>query len=134
MQDLVGSEALPAFPPTSRSTELAAGLLDVVNESELEEFVGGLVAETARNAGRRIPPASAQALVTSLAKTAEQTLPALTVALGDDRGPAAPMAAQAAARIFGFEPEGMSAEDRDFEIARRFVRLAQAAAVRAARA
>lgn len=121
------------FPATSRSSELAAGLLDVINESELEDFVGGLVAETARNAGCRIPRDAARALVHSLAKTAGRTLPTLTVALGDESRPAAPVAAQTAARIFGVEPEGMSAEDRDFEIARRFVRFAQAETVRAAR-
>jgi hypothetical protein len=121
------------FPATSRSSELAAGLLDVINESELEDFVEGLVAETARNAGCRIPTDAARALVDSLAKTAGQTLPTLTVALGDERRPPAPAAAQAAARIFGVEPEGMSAEDRDFEIARRFVRFAQAETLRAAR-
>lgn len=134
MHDLVGPEALRGFPATSRSSELAAGLLDVVSESELEDFVGGLVAETARNAGRSIPAGTARALVASLTTTAERTLPTLTVALGDERRPAAPVAAQTAARIFGVEPEGMSAEDRDFEIARRFVRFAQAATVRAARA
>jgi hypothetical protein len=122
------------FPATSRTSELAAGLLDVVNESELEDFVGGLVAESARHAGRRIPTDAARTLVDSLKKTAERTLPTLTVALGDDRRSSAPVAAQTAARIFGVEPEGMSAEDRDFEIARRFVRFAQAEAARAARA
>ena len=60
-------------------------------------------------------------------------MPTLTVALGDESRSAAPAAAQTAARIFGVEPEGMSAEDRDFEIARRFVRFAQAEPVRAAR-
>jgi hypothetical protein len=122
------------FQATSRSSELAAGLLDVVNESELEDFVGDLVAETARNTGRRIPAGAARALVASLTNTAERTLPTLTVALGEERRPAAPAAAQNAARIFGVEPEGMSAEDRDFEIARHFVRFAQAATVRTARA
>ena len=122
------------FPATSRSSELAAGLLDVINESELEDFVGRLVAAMARSAGRRIPTDAARALVDSLTRTAGRTLPTLTVALGDDRRPAAPVATQTAARIFGVEPEGMSAEDRDFEIARRFVGFAQAEAARAARA
>ena len=89
---------------------------------------------TAWSAGRRIPTDAGRALVDSLTKTAGRTLPTLTVALGDDRRPAAPVATQTAARIFGVEPEGMSAEDRDFEIARRFVRFAQAEAARAARA
>ena len=51
MHDPVG----PAFPATARSSELEAALLDVVNESELEAFVSGLVDDAARSAGRRIP-------------------------------------------------------------------------------
>ena len=121
------------FPARSTTSELAAGLLDVVSEAELDDFLGGLVAETAWNAGRPIPAAGSRALVASLRRTAEQTLPTLTVALGHEGRPAAPAAAQSAARIFGVEPEGMSAEDRDFEIARRFVRFAQEATVRAVR-
>ena len=49
-------------------------------------------------------------------------------------GSAGPTAAETAARVYGMELEGMSAEDRDYEIARQFVRFAQAAAARAARA
>jgi hypothetical protein len=117
------------YDPVGRHNELAAALLDVVNESELEAFVSGLVAEAA---GRRIPADTGRALVGSLRRTAERTLPALSVALGDERAPAAPDAARAAARMFGVETEGMSAEDRDFEIARRFVGFAPAEAMRAA--
>jgi hypothetical protein len=120
------------FPATSRNSELAAALLDVVNESELEDFVSGLVAEVARSAGRRIPVEARRALVASLRRTAERTLPALSVALGDEGTPDAPVATQTAARIFGVETEGMSPEDRDFEIARRFVGFARAATLRAA--
>jgi hypothetical protein len=136
MHDQIRSGALraasDAFPATSRNSELAAALLDVVNESELESFVGGLVAETARNAGRPLGAEVGRALVAELRRTAERTLPALTVALGHHALPAAPAAAQNAARTFGLELEGMSAEDRDFEIARRFVGFAQAATVRTA--
>jgi hypothetical protein len=107
--------------PVGRNSELAAALLDVVSESELDEFVGGLV----RDAGPRIPAQTGRALVASLKQTAERTLPALSVALGDERRPPAPVATQTAARLFGVETEGMSAEDRDFEIARQFVRFAQ---------
>jgi hypothetical protein len=121
-----------AVPGTARNDELAAALLDVVNESELESFVGALVAETARSSGRLLAPRAARALAAELRKTAERTLPALTVALGHQTLPAATAAAQNASRAFGVELEGMSAEDRDFEIARRFVGFAQAATVRAA--
>jgi hypothetical protein len=129
--------ALPAggeFPAVSRSVELAGELLDVTNESELEDFLGGLVTESARNSGGRIPVGTGRALVDVLKKTAGRTLPTLTTALGDEMGPAAgPTAAKTAARVYGMELEGMSAEDRDYEIARQFVRFAQAAAGRAAR-
>jgi hypothetical protein len=115
--------------PVGRNSELAAALLDVVNESELDDFVTGIVV---RAADRPLPAGTERALVASLRRTAERTLPALSVALGDEGRPPAPVAAQAAARMFGVETEGMSAEDRDFEIARRFVRFAQAEARRAA--
>jgi hypothetical protein len=118
----------------SRTNELAGELLDVVNESELEDFVSRLVGETARSAGGRIPPHVGRTLVASLTQTADRTLPALSVALGDEHRPPAPVATRAAARFFGVETEGMSPEDRDFEIARRLVRFAQAEAMRAARA
>jgi hypothetical protein len=126
-----------AFPVMSRDSELAAELLDVVNESELDDFVGGLVVEAAWNAGRRIPVETGRALVSVLRKTVERTLPTLTIALDDERLPAVsagPAAADTAARVFGIELEGMSAEDRDLEIARRFVRFAQAVTVQAATA
>jgi hypothetical protein len=112
---------------TSRNIELAARLLDATSEAGLERFLGRLVAETARDAGGRIPTATGRALVTVFAKTAERTLPTLTNALGV--GPAA----ETAARVYGVELEGMSAEDRDWEIARQFVRFAQAASALAAR-
>jgi hypothetical protein len=114
------------------SDELAAELLDVVNEAELRRFLGRLAAETVRAGGRPIPPDTARALLPLLRQTAERTLPALTLALGDEpRSAAAAPVAQTAARVYGLETEGMSAEDRDFELARRFVRFAQAAVANA---
>jgi hypothetical protein len=114
-----------AFPATARSSELAAELLDVVNESELENFLGRLVAEAARDAGRRLTPDAQRVLVAELKSTATRTLPALHVALGERSRPAG-QAAGAAARLFGAEFEGMSPEDRDFEIAQQFVRFSHA--------
>src|SRR3954452_4506002 len=109
-----------ADPATVRNGELAAELLDVVNESELENFLRRLVAEAARDAGRRLTPDARRAVVAELRRTAERTLPTLHVALGERTRPAG-LAAEAAARLFGAEFEGMSSEDRDFEIARQFV-------------
>jgi hypothetical protein len=134
----------PPAPPADgglravpRSVERAAELLDVINEAELEGLLGRLVAETARNAGSRLPADTGRALVAVLRRTAEQTLPTLATALGDQPLPAAgagPSAAETAARVYGLELEGMSAEDRDFEIARQFLRFAQATTARAATA
>jgi hypothetical protein len=108
--------------------DLAADLLDVVNEPEFRRFLERLVADTARDSGRPIPRDTARVLLTSLRHTAERTLPTLAVALGDEPRPAtATPVAQTASRVFGLEAEGMSAEDRDFEIARQFVRFARAA-------
>ena len=129
--------ALPAVASPRRcpgGVELAAELLDVTNEAELEGFLGRVVAATARNIGGRLPADTGRALVAVLRRTAERTLPTLATSRRP-RGPAAgPSAAETAARVYGLELEGMSAEDRDFEIARQFLRFAQAATARAATA
>lgn len=116
--------------------ELAAQLLDVTNEGELERFLGRLVESVARRAGGRVPVATRRALMAVLRRTAERTLPTVTAALGDPLPPAGVdrSAADAAARVYGLELEGMSAEDRDYEIARQFLRFARAVVARAARA
>jgi hypothetical protein len=122
------------FPALPSSIEVAAELLDVTNEAELDAFLGRLVAETSQRAGGRLPAGARRALVATLKRTAERTLPTLTVVLGDATEPAGPSAAETAARVYGVEAEGMSAEDRDYEIAHRFIRFAQTATARAAAA
>jgi hypothetical protein len=125
------------FEAKSRSVLLAAELLDVTNEAELEGFLGRVVAATARGVGGRLPAGTGRSLVAALRRTAERTLPALATLLGDPMGPPAgaePSAAATAARVYGLELEGMSAEDRDYEIARQFLRFAQSATARAATA
>jgi hypothetical protein len=125
------------LPAESRIVELAAELLDVTNESELEGFLRKLVAETARTAGGRLPADAERALVAVLRRTVARTVPTLTTALGDEFEPATgarPSPAATAARVFGLELEGMSAEDRAYEIARQFLRFASATTARAARA
>jgi len=116
----------------AQDTELAAQLLDVVNEAELEDFLRKLAKKTLRRIGRPLSGAAQGALMGELRRTAERTLPALSVAVGDQTLPSAPAATQAASRMFGVELEGMSPEDRDFEIARQFVRFAQSETERAA--
>jgi hypothetical protein len=114
----------------AQNSELAAQLLDVVNEAELEEFLRKLVKKTLNKVGRPLSAAAGAGLVSELRRTAERTLPALHIAVGDQGLPSAAAATQAASRTFGMELEGMSPEDRDFEIAREFVRFAQSEAAR----
>jgi hypothetical protein len=134
MHDPAGPEPRRGSAPP-RSVDLAAELLDVVNENELEEFLGSLVAETARHAGGRVPADTGRALVAVLRTTAKRTLPTLTTAFGDVPASTATTlsAAETAAWVYGMELEGMSPEDRDYEIARQFVRFAQAATMQAAK-
>jgi hypothetical protein len=85
--------------------------------------------------GGTLSAEGARAVLAVVKKAAAQTLPTLTAAFGADMKPApwrgkSPVAA--AARVYGLELEGLSAEDRDFEIARQLIRFAQAAASRAA--
>jgi len=120
--------------PIRSDIDLAAGLLDVVNQSELERFLQELVAETTRRSGGAVPSRMVRGLVEVLRTTAERTLPTLTSGAGVSTASGNSherSTAETAARVFGLELEGMSAEDRDFEIARQLIRFAQAATARA---
>jgi hypothetical protein len=88
------------FPSSARSSELAAELLDVMNESELENFVGQLVAEAARDAGRPLPANEHRALVAELRSAAARTLPTLQLALGEQSRLTGRAAGDAARRVF----------------------------------
>ena len=113
------------YHPARPGDELAAAqLLDVTNEAELEGFLGRLVDSAVRRAGGRVPAATRRALMAVLRRTAERALPTLTTALGEPLRPPAgvgPSVAETAARVYGLELEGMSVEDRDYEIARQFL-------------
>lgn len=104
-----------------RDPDPASGLLDVTNRAELEDFVRGLV----RRSGERLPAHAGRALVDVLTTTAVRTVPTLHALVGAGTPPAP--------RVYGLALEGMSVEDRDFELARQFVRFARAAADRVAR-
>lgn len=101
-----------------RDPEPASGLLDVTNRTELEDFLRSLV-------GGRLPASVDRKLVDVLATTAVRTVPTLHALVGNGKPPAP--------RVYGLALEGMSAEDRDYELARQFVRFARAAADRVAR-
>jgi hypothetical protein len=105
----------------SEEMELAADLLSLGNEMELEQAVGTLMRSAARAVGGSINKDVGMALGTAIKAAAQQALSASGT-------PAA------SGELFGIETEGLSGEDQEFEIMRRLVRFAGAAAGRAARA
>lgn len=109
--------------------ELASELLEVGSEAELEYFLGGLIKKAGHALGGFIKSSDGQALVGMLKKAAGKLLPQAGAALGGAIGGSegarlGGQAASLAGRAFGLELEGLSNEDREFEVARRFVDLA----------
>ena len=125
--------------------ELASEFLEVSDEEELEQFLGKLISKVSHAAkgvagvaGKFLRSPAGKALGGLLKSAAKKALPIVGKAVGSYfGGPAGGAAggklASAAGRIFGLELEGMSGEDQEFEVARRFVRLAATATQKAAR-
>jgi hypothetical protein len=102
---------------------MGAALLDVTSPAELDGFLRRLLVDVVRRSGGQLPVERARALLSTLRQLALRTVP--TLAWASPPAPSSPVAA--AAQAYGLELEGLSAEDRDFEIARQFTRLADAA-------
>lgn len=117
--------------------ELAADLLEVTNDAEMDQFLGKLFKKIKKKVGRAIKSPIGRTLVKGLKGIAKKALPiAGRVAGGFFGGPAGSAIggklAAGAGKLFGLELEGLSAEDQEFEVARRYVRLAGEAAQKAA--
>jgi len=128
-----GSEE-SAFSETEEM-ELGAELLEITDENELDGFIGALIA---RAAGGARQLASSPELRALLRRAAKSALPMIGGAAGNLIAPgvgglAGSRLAAAAGDLFGLELEGLSPEDQEFEVARRFVRFAGASARNAAR-
>lgn len=113
--------------------ELAAELLSVGSEEELEYFLGRLVKRVARKVRRAVKSPTGRALRGVLKRAAKKVLPVAGGAAGTFFG--GPMGgaigsnlASAGGRALGLELEGLSPEDQEFEVAKRVVRLAGDAA------
>jgi hypothetical protein len=114
-----------------RETELAAEMLSVSDEQELDEFFSKLL----RGARGVLGSAAGKKLKDLLRKTARKALPLAGQAVGGyfggDRGAAfGGKVAAAGGQLFGLELEGLSAEDTEMQVARRLVRFAGDAAQR----
>lgn len=121
--------------------ELAAELLEVTSEQDLEQFLGDVFRAAGRAAGSFVRSDTGRALGGILRNTvrsaAKQALPIVGQALGNAAGGYGKFGARAGAAagsLLGLELEGLSAEDRDFEVARQLVRYAGSAACHAAAA
>jgi hypothetical protein len=117
--------------------ELASELLEVSNEEELDRFLGDLIKRAGQAAGSFVRSDTGRALGGILKGAARQALPVVGRAVGDWIAPGSGGAigsrvATGAGRLFGLELEGLSGEDREFEVARSFVRFATAAVNNAA--
>jgi hypothetical protein len=119
--------------------ELANELLSVNNEQELEQFLGSLIKKVVDVGGKIIKSPIGQAVGGVLKGVAKKALPLAGGALGGFFG--GPLGAKigsglasAAGGALGLEGEGPVGEDREFEGARQFVRLAADTVNKAAQA
>jgi hypothetical protein len=118
--------------------ELAAELLTVSNEEELEQFLGRLVKRVGRGIGRFAKSGIGRKLIGGLKSVARVGLPMLgkvagTFFGGPVGGTLGGKLGSLASRLFEIQGEGMSNEDLEFEVARRYVRLAASATRNTAR-
>ena len=135
---LMDSEADSPFTE-AEEMELAAELLAVSDDQELDYFLGNVFKKIGRGVRSIARSPVGKFLGKSLRAVAKKALPIAGGALGNLIAPGVGGAigsrlAGAAGRAFGLELEGLSPEDQEFEIARRVVRLAGTAAQKAASA
>lgn len=126
-----------------REMELAAELLEVSNEEELEQFLGDVIGSAQQAIGRFVRSDTAQALggllKNSLKGLTKQALPVVGRAIGqwvspEHGGEPGARIANAAGSLLGLELEGLSGEDREFEVSRQLVRFTSSAVQHAANA
>jgi hypothetical protein len=117
--------------------ELAAGLLEITDETELDQFLGTLIKRAGQAVGTLVKSPVGRALGGILKGAARKALPIAGRAIGTyfggpGGGAIGGQLASQASRIFGLELEGLSSEDQEFEVAKQFVRFAGAATKNAA--
>ena len=100
-----------------------AGLLELSNQAELDHFLVKLVSFVS---GNTVAAPLGKSLVRVLGRAARHVLPigSAGAALATYTHDVHADPKIRAARIFGLELEGLSPEDKEFEIAQQFIRLA----------
>jgi hypothetical protein len=124
------------FSETSEM-DLAAELLAVRDEQELDQFLGELARTAARHIGSAVPPLVRQAIGGILKDMLKNVVPraagaGATLAGGPLGAAIGSGLASLAGETFGLELEGLSHEDQEFAAAKRFVRFASEAVNNAA--
>src|SRR5436305_5803637 len=109
--------------------ELAAELLEITDEEELDQFLGSLIKKAVPAVTKFFKSPIGQKLGGLLKGAAKKLLPMAGAALGNLVAPGVGGAiggqlASKAGSMLGLEIEGLSAEDQQFEVARQFVRFA----------
>lgn len=120
----------------SEQMELAAELLEISSEEELEQFLGGLFKKVSRGVGSFIKSPVGRALGGVLKSVAKKALPVVGGALGSMVAPGVGTAigAKLGSMAGGlFELEGVPLEQAEYEVARRYVNLAATSMRNAAR-
>jgi len=117
--------------------ELAAELLGVANEGELDQFLGKVIKDAGRAVGGVIKAPVGKTLGGTLKGIAKHALPTIGGLVGNLvlpglGGIAGSKLVSTAGKALGLELEGLSYEDQEFEVAKGLVRLAGAAAGNAA--
>lgn len=120
----------------AQEMELAADLLEVADEAELDQFLANLIRRASQSAGLLLPRSTGRSLVEALKGAVKKASPHLGRAIGTHLnwgrgGDTGANLASQAARAFGLELEGLSPEDQEFELARSYVRFAGDAVKRA---
>lgn len=118
-------------------TELATQLLSVNNEEELEEFLGKLFKKVKKAGAKFLQSPTGNLLKNYLKGLAKKTLPIASTALGGVIGgplgaKVAGSASQMVGKALGLELEGLSPEDKEFEVAKGYIRFSKDAINRAA--
>ena len=113
----------------SDEMQLAAELLGVSTEAELDQFLGSLIKKASSAIGSAVRSPIGQAVGGVLKSAAKKALPLAGGALGGYIG--GPLGAKigsglasAAGSALGLEAESLNQEDREFEGAKQFVRFA----------
>ena len=113
----------------AETMELAGEMLEISSEAELDRFLGDLINKAGRALGQVVKSPIGQVVGGFLKGAAKKAIPLAGAALGGYFG--GPLGAKIGSGLgnlatdaLGLEAETMNAEDREFEGAKRFVRMA----------